>query len=313
MATTQAGNNMSVANGNPTIMRSTLLMAVRMYDQSPPISFYKKIAGKVLTSEQAYEETALVSGLMMPIVTPEYGVVPTDDVTTPYVKRHQPQKRTLQFRVSDEAFINDQYGILKGYGSLLKGVFEQAKEVAAAMYLNGCLDSNQIKTPAGQPLSSSAHPLDGGATDSNTFTTQQTLGVIALEDAVMNLMNQKAHKGYPAPKAGPFLLEVAPRNGMLAQRLIGSVNLPTTNNNDKNVVANSVRDLVVSPYYTNPEWWSLRSIDPGQHKRFMLQRYGFKLMPIVYDEDNDSWKVTAKESYLFDVADYRGTFYSTPS
>jgi hypothetical protein len=316
MATTQSGNNMSMTNGNPTIMRSNLLMAVKMYDEKPKLAFYNRIAGKILTTEQAYEETALVSGLMMPKVTDEYGPVPVDDITSPYWKRHKPEKRTLQFRVSDEAFINDRYGIMKSYGTLLKSAFDQAREVAAAVFLNSCTSPSLISTPAGQPLSSASHPLDASASpnvDANTFVTQQTLGVIALEDAAMGLRNQRAHKGYPSPKVPPFVLEVATRNGMVAKRLVAAGNLPTTNNNDKNVIANDVADVIVSPYFTNPEWWSLRCQDDSQHRRFMLQRYKFKLMPIVYDEDTDSWKITAKECYLFDVADYRGVWYSTPA
>jgi hypothetical protein len=316
MATTQAGNGMNVTNGNPTIMRSNLLMAVKLYDERPRLSFYKRIAGKVLTSEQAYEETALVSGIGMPTPTDEYGPVPTEDVTSTYWKRHTPQKRTLQLRISDEAFINDRYGIMKSYGELLRGSFEQAREFAAAVFLNACLDSATIKTPAGQALSSVNHPLDpsvSDATESNTFATQQTLGIIALEDAAMGLRNQRAHKGYPSPKMPPFVLECATRNGMVAKRLVAAGGLPTTNNNDKNVMANDIGDVIASPYFNHPEWWSLRCQDNSQHKRFLLERYKFKLMPIVYDEDTDSWKVTAKESYLFDVADFRGVWYSTPA
>jgi hypothetical protein len=313
------GNNMSVTFGNPTIMRKTLLMAVKMWDDVPRLKFYERIVGKTLNTDQAYEELALVSGLTTPSIVAEYGAVPTDDITSPFTKRTQPLKRMLQFRVSDEAFINDRYGIIKSYGTLLKGVFQQAKEIAAAIYLNGCTNSALIQTPAGQPLSSASHPLDGMASpnvDSNTFTTQQTLGIISLEDATMNLRNQRAHKGYPAPKVPPFALEVAPRNGLVAKRLVGSMNLPTTNNNDKNVVAGDIGDVIISPYYTNPEWWSIRCMDQSQHHRFLLERYGFKVMPIdygSYDPDTDSWKFTAKECYAFDVSDYRGVFYSTPS
>jgi hypothetical protein len=65
--------------------------------------------------------------------------------------------------------------------------------------------------------------------------------------------------------------------------------------------------------FTNPEWWALRSASEDEQPRFKLDRYGFKLMSIVYDDDTDSWKVTAKQSYLFDVTDYRGTFYSFAS
>jgi hypothetical protein len=310
--------NMSVLNGTPTIMRKTLLMAVKTWD-TPKLIFYKRICGRVFETEQAYEELAQVSGLMPPSIVPEYGLIPTDDMYEPYTKRTQPQKRALQFRVSDEAFINDRYGIIREYGQLLMEVFTQAREIAAAIYMNGCTNSSLIACPSGQPLASTAHPLDpmvSPNTDTSTFTTQQTLGIIALEDATMNLRNQKAHKGYPAPKIPPFSLEVAPRNGLVAKRLVGAQHLPTTDNNDPNPVGGDIGDVIVSPYYTNPEWWSIRCMDSQAQPRFMLQRYAFKVMPIdynSYDSDTDSWKFTAKECYAFDVKDYRGVFYSTPS
>ncbi len=307
--------------GNPDIMRANLLKAVKTYDGKPQVTFYDDLAGNLLTTEQLFEVAAQVSGLPLPSVTPEYGVIPTASMTQVARKQYNYQKRTLQFRWSDESFINDNYGIVKGYGTLIAGVFATAKDIAAAIYLNGCTASSIIATPNGQPLASTAHPLETG-TDSNTFTTQQTLGVIALEDATTALMNQQAYKNYPSPKFGPFQLEVAPRNNHLSARLIGADKQPQSFVNDPNSVggkANVGREVgivtkrVVSPFFTNPEWWALRSIDNSKHNRFMLSRYGFKIMPIVYDEDNDSWKVTAKEAYLFDVFDYRGTFYSTPS
>jgi hypothetical protein len=328
MPTTQASMGMSVLNGTPSLMRKTLLMAVKMWEP-PKLIFYKRICGKIFPTLQAYEELALVSGLTTPQIVGEYQDIPTDDLTTPYTKRTQPQKRALQFRVSDEAFENDRYGIIKEYGTLLMEVFIQAREIAAAVYLNGCTTvgagtypqstATSITCPSGQPLSSAAHPLDAlavPATDSNTFAIQQTLGIIALEDAAQNLRNQRAHKGYPAPKIAPFTLEVAPRNGLVAQRLVRATQLPTTNNNDPNPVGGYIGDIVDSPYFTNPEWWSLRCMAVSDQPRFMLSRYGFKVMPIdwgSYNRNNDSWEFTAKESYAFDVKDYRGVFYSTPS
>lgn len=263
MATTQTGLNMSVLNGTPTIMRKTLLMVVKDLGRAQADLLQEDLR-KVFDTEQAYEELAQVSGLTTPSIVPEYGVIPTDDMYEPFTKRTQPQKRALQFRVSDEAFINDRYGIIKEYGQLLMEVFTQAREIAAAIYMNGCLNSNLIACPSGQPLSSVSHPLDPMASptvDTSTFTTQQTLGIIALEDATMNLRNQRAHKGYPAPKIPPFSLEVAPRNGLVAKRLVGAQHLPTTDNNDPNPVGGDIGDIIVSPYYTNPEWWSIRCMD----------------------------------------------------
>jgi hypothetical protein len=263
----------------------------------------------------------MVNGLPLPLITGEQQTIASASIAQIAAKNYQPQKRALQYRISDEAFINDNYGVLKGGAMALKQVFQQAKETAAAVYMNGALTAATISTPLGQPLSSTAQPLESG-TDSNTFAVQQTLGIIALEDATSQLMQQKAHKGYAAPKFGPFQIEVAPRNNHLSARLIGADLFPTTPNNDKNSVAGNgqmgrvigtVTKRVVSPYFTNPEWWCLRSIAEEEQPRYMLLRYGFRLLPLFYDQDTDSWKITAKESYLFDVFDYRGTFYSTPS
>lgn len=298
--------------GNSDLMRKNLLMAYKAYDEQPKMTFWKDLAGRVMSSDQLNEVAALTGGLALPQIVGEYGNPPQDDIQQIQRKVYTPQKRMLQFRMSDEAFINDQYNIVKGYGAMMAGVFQQAKEIAAAVYLNGATDSTIISTPFSQPLASTAHPLQTG-TDSNTFVTQQTLGIIALEDANNNLQLQQAHKNYPMPKYGPFQLEVHPRNNMLSERLVHAGGLPQTNNNDTNPVSGQIKKRLVNPYFANPEWWCLRSVDAEQQGRLCLTRFGFKLTAIVYDPDTDSWKVTAKESYLFDVVDYRGSFYSTPS
>ncbi|MBS1721228.1 MAG: hypothetical protein JST35_12345 [Armatimonadetes bacterium] len=299
--------------GNPDLMRKNLLMAKKLYEEKARRKNYMTLSGRKISSNQLNEVIAMASGLDLPQVTPEFGAIQTSDMEQVARKVYTPQKRTLQFRVSDEAFINDQYGIIKSYGTLLASVFDQAREIAASVYMNGALDTSIISTPQGKPLAATDHPLASG-TDSNTFAgVQQTLGPIALEEAINQLMSQKAHKGYAAPKYGPFQLEVAPRNNFLARRIVGAVNQAGGNSNDPNALRDDVTKIVVVPQFTNPEWWCLRSIAEEEQPRFMLQRYAFKVMPIVYDEDVDAWKITAKESYLFDVNDYRGTFYSTPS
>src|SRR4051812_23245520 len=137
----------TTTNGNPDIMRSNLLRAIKAYDDQPEMTFFDELAGNILSSDQLFEIAAQVSGLPLPQVTAEYGVVPTADMQQIAKKTYTPQKRTLQFRMSDEAFINDQYGIVKSYGNVLAGVFKQAKDIAAAVYMNGATNANLIYTP----------------------------------------------------------------------------------------------------------------------------------------------------------------------
>jgi hypothetical protein len=298
----------------PLLIEKNLLMAVKLYDEQARIVYADEMAGNIIDTDQAYETIAQVNGLDLPQITAELGVVPITDMTQGPSAQYKGQKRTLSLRISDEAFIDDQYGIVRGYARELKTAFDQAREFAGAIFLNGCINTGLLVLPTGQTLASQTQPLQSG-TDTNTFmVNQQTLSIIALEDARANLMNQKAYKGYPAPKVGPMVLEVAPKNGLLAERLTGAKQFPTTPNNDPNPLGASVSKVITNPYFTNPEWWCLRMADNSRHKRFKLVRYGFRLMNKPrFDDTTDSWVVAAKEKYLYGAMDYRGQFFSTPN
>lgn len=309
----------TTTNGNVDLMRANLFKAFDLYDKTLRNQTYMTLAGNSGGTSQLYERVATVSGLQLPQVRSEFAPAPTSQVTEVSVANYQPQKRLLEFRMSDEAFINDQYGVVKGYGIMLKGVFDVGREYAAAVWVNGALDTAQIALPNGEALSSATHALEAG-TSSNTFSgTQQLLSIKALEDATANLLSQLAYKGYMSPRYGPYQLEVATINNHLANRLIGSDKLPQTFDNDPNSVAGmknpnnlgTVRRVVVNPAFSNPDWWALRSMPENENPRFWLDRYPFKLTQLMYDGHTDSWHVTAKESYLPCQFDWRGTFYST--
>jgi hypothetical protein len=112
------------------------------------------------------------------------------------------------------------------------------------------------------------------------------------------------------PISGPFNLEVAPGNALLAHRLVNSTLLPTTDLNDVNAVKGMIAKVVVNPWFTNAGYWAIHSKNPMENRRIFLERYPLKVTELVYDGDNDSWKVTVKQSYLFDVTDYRDAYYS---
>ncbi len=312
MATTTSSGSLS---GNPDLMRKNLMLAVKGYnEQSPNPNYQRLISGRTITTEQLGEVAAMASGLGLPTVVAEYGAVPSEDMIEVARKTYLQQARKMQFRISDEAFINDQYGIMKGYGKELALAFDVAKEIAAAnAFMNFVTGTTVTTTMRAQSLANTAHTISGGLTDSNTFTTQQTLGPIALEAALTALLDQKAEKGYVASKRGPYVLEVATRNKYLAERIVGSDKLAGGNQNDKNALSSDITSVICDEYFTNPEWWCVRVADKDRQPRFMLSRFPFKVTDLTFDQDVDAWKVMAKESYLFDVVDYRGTFYSTPS
>lgn len=305
------------AFGNPDLMRLNLFKAVRLYMETLLFPTWKIMVGNVGTTKQLYERIATVNGLPMPVITPEYGPIQVADIGEVNAANYQPQKRALAFRMSDESFINDQYGVVRSYGTELKTKFDLAREYAAAVYLNGAIDATQIALPNGETLSSATHALEVG-TNANTFTgIQQALSISALESLTAILAKTLAYKGYEDARWGPFRLEVSPVNGHLADRLISSDKYPQTNDNDPNSIKNNrngqmkVTDYVCLPTAANDDWWSLCAIDNNKHSRYCVERYPFKLTELVYDGGNDSWKVTAKESYIFVCFDYRGQAFST--
>lgn len=317
MATTAGGP----LYGNSDLFRANLKEALRLYDLNLMFPAYMLLAGVSGDSKQLYERFATVSGLSLPQPTAEFGVAPQSDIAEVAAANRQPIKQTLQMRISDESLINDQYGIVKSYGTELRSVFDIRREISASVYLNGCTDSTQINLINGEALSSATHALAVG-TDANTWLStenQQILSIKALEDATARISMQKSYKNYPAPRYGPFQLEVAQQNVHLANRLIGTDKLPQSLDNDINSVKQNpldrmmVKRVVSTPTFLNPEWWSLRAIPSSQHSRYWLIRYGFNLTEIRYKGSNDSWCVTAKENYIPLQGDYRGTFYSTPA
>lgn len=302
----------STAN-NAKLMRANLLAAIVMGDKNPEETWYDKLVDKNLSTRQAYEESALVSPLGLPAITGEYGSPPTEDISTPYSKTHTPVKRMLQFRVSSEALNRDHYGLMKQYGAMMRTAFIQSKEIAAAAFLNYATSSTILATPAGQPLASTAHPIELGGTTANTPSVGLTLGIQALETTIYHLTMQVSHKNQPQPVAGPYILEVHPKNLVLAQRLIGSSLRPETDINDKNVISGRFSSVVATPYFTHEEWWCVRTAKATQGHRFFLGEGKFVLTDLKYEEDNDSYKATAKETYLYDVFDWRGTYYQCPT
>lgn len=295
------------------LVRKNLLKGTTMTNESKRYNVCKKlVSGNEVSTTQLYEQTALLSGLGLPTVVNEYGALPTTQLTVPYTKTHTPLKRALQVRFSGEVQRKDQYGKIRGTGKSLSHVFYVMEEIDAAKYLNAATNSALLSTPAGQPYWSTAHPLESG-TDSNRFTTALALGASALEQAVQNLQGLKAHKGYVNPIAGPFCLEVASGNAMMAKRLLGSEYRPQSADNDINPIAGQVTEYISGPWFTNSGYWSIHSMSDMENRRIKITGEGFTVTGAEYDQDDDSWKMSARTEFIYDILDYRDVWGSPAS
>jgi len=178
--------------------------------------------------------------------------------------------------------------------------------------MNYATNSSLLSVPSGQPYWSTAHPTETG-TDANRFTTALSLGQSALEQACQNMMGLKDHKGNVHPIPGPFKLEVPPALSMLADRLVTSKLRPQSADNDNNPLVGMITEVVVGPWFTNAGYWSIHTSSSEDNRRFCMSEFGITFSDMEYVQDNDSYKITARESYLYDVFDYRDVWGSPAS
>lgn len=124
-------------------------------------------------------------------------------------------------------------------------------------------------TADGVAAFSTSHILAGasGGTFRNRPTTDVALSWNALRDAIMDLSTETKHdSGQLAMAVQDLYLIVAPRNEMLADRLVNSTNLPGSADNDRNSIK-ALRNIkvVVNPLITDGRVWALLPQNKSLH------------------------------------------------
>lgn len=294
--------------------RKNLLQAVKLYDPKQDVNFARQMAGNIIDSQQTFEEIAAYGGLSLPSKTTEYGNPPITEYEQIYTTPYRNNKMMLQFRVSNEAFDDEQgYGIVRSYGTDMAGVFQQKMEMDAAdTFMNLANDAVNNPGPDTKALGASDHPLEAGV-ESNILSPAETLAPQSITKMFARLKKTKAHKGYLMPIVGPGIIECSAENELLARQIMNSVKQSGENSNSSNEVGKLISGVIGNPYFTNTEWFAVRSANKRKHKRFVQIREGFTLVSWKYDEDSDSWKATARSRYVFGSMGFRGVVYSFAS
>lgn len=295
--------------------RKNLLQAVKLYDPNQEINMAREMAGNIVDTVQTFEEIAAYGGLSLPSKTTEYGNPPQTEYEQIYTAQYRNNKMMLQFRVSNEAFDDEQkgYGVVRAYGSDMASVFHQKMEIDAAdTFMNLANDAVNNAGPDGVALGSASHPLEIG-TESNILSPAETLAPQSVTKMFARLKKTKAHKGYLMPIVGPGVIECSAENELLARQIMNSVQQQGENSNSSNEIGKLISGVLANPYFTNQEWFAVRIANKRKHKRFVQIREGFNLTSWKYDEDTDSWKATARSRYVFGSMGFRGIVYSFAS
>lgn len=189
----------------------------------------------------------------------------------------------------------------------LKDSMMQKKEVLGAAVLNNGFSSS-YPIGDGQPVFSTAHPIDGG-TVANTFTVQADLNETSLEQAINGIQQFRNAAGLIV-MTKPTKLIVPTNNQWTATRLLESQFRTNTANNDISAIYNSSavpQGSRVNQFLTDQNSWYLMTDCSNGFKHY--EREAMET-DVYTDFDTDSLKAKAIERYSFGVSDFRGAWGS---
>jgi hypothetical protein len=164
-------------------------LRVERYEQEWPHLF------EVEESDKAYEEDVFEMGFGAAPEKAEGGAVAYDEGRELWVSQYYHRTVALAFAITEEAEEDGLYGSLASkYAQQLAVSMVHTKEVNAANVFNNGFNA-AFPGGDGQPLFSTVHPLGGGGTLANTFTSQADLSEAALESAAIAISQWTDDRG----------------------------------------------------------------------------------------------------------------------
>ena len=194
----------------------------------------------------------------------------------------------------------------------LQESFNQTKEIYAASVFNLGNVYQQSIGGDGQPLFSTAHPIDGGAY-SNTFTTAADLSETSLLSAMISIRRQYVDQAALKFYARGKMLLIPPELQPVAIRLLETPLRPGTGDNDVNAIRSTTGGLkegyFVNDYLTSPYAWFLLTNVPGFA---YMERIPFEMsMEVEFTTDN--LLVKGYERYSLSYYNPRAGFGTYPT
>jgi hypothetical protein len=266
----------------------------------------------VENSQKAYEEDVLLAGLAGAPVKPEGAPVAYDQGGEAFVSRYVHETIALAFSLTEEAEEDNLYGSIGNkYSKALARSMQHTKEVKGAATINNGFDS-AFPGGDGVELFSTLHPLFGGGTQANTFSTQADFSETSLEEALIAISKFVDERSIPIAVRATKLI-VPPDLMFVAERVLTSPYRPGTADNDVNAVKKM--GMVSGGCHknhrlTDPNQWTLITDCPDGLKHMVRKNIQRGLEG---DFETGNMRYKARERYTFGWSDYRGAFGSSGS
>ena len=268
---------------------------------------------EIESSERSFEEETKLSGFSAAPVKNEGQAIAYDNAQEAWTARYNHETIALGFSLTEEAIEDNLYDSLsKRYTKALARAMAYTKQVKGASTLNNAFAPSGYNGGDGVSLCSTAHPLVGGGTNSNTFSTQADLNETSLEAAVIQIAGWTDERGLLIA-AKPRKLVVPPALMFVAKRLLDTELRVGTTDNDINALkamGSIAEGYTVNHFLTDNNAWFVKTDVPNGLK--MFQRTALSnSMDGDFDTGNVRYK--SRERYSFGWSDPLGIFGSSGS
>ena len=259
------------------------------------------------TSDRAFEEEVMLSGLANAQVKPEGSGVTFDNAQETFTARYTMETVALAFAITEEEVEDNLYDRLSSrYTKALARSMANTKQVkAVAPLLNGFTTFNSGDNTT---LFNTAHPTIAG-TVSNTLATAADLNETSLEQSLIDIAAFTDERGLKIAAKGVKMI-VPSALQFQAERLMKSEGRVQTADNDINAIRSMgmvPQGYRVNNFLTDPNAFYIITDVPNGMKHFI--RTPIKTA-MEGDFDTGNLRFKARERYQFGVSDYRGIFAS---
>ena len=258
------------------------------------------------TSKRAYEEDFPIAGFGTLQSKPEGGSLIYQDGVQGDKKRYVWTTYGLAYRVTQEMYDDDLYGIMGGrFAKALGRSARNNEEIIHHAPFNNAFDTAYPGFQAAVSLCSTAHTTLRGATVSNRPATDVDFGLIPLQAAVEHFATLLDESGIPALFI-PRRVIYNPGDHWIVNTVLKSQFLPGTNQNDINQISHEGMMPHMSHYLTDSDAWFVQC---DQHDVNYFDRRPFTFANFDdFDTGDAKFKGTRRNGSGF--GDWRGIYGS---
>ena len=280
------------------------------YKQQP--EGWREFCSVAKESKKAYIEQVLMSGLGGGVVKAEGSGYTFDEGSEGWVSRLVFETVALAVAITEEAQEDDLYADLGSQmAKALARSMQYTKNVKGANLLNNAFTAGYTGGD-GKVLLATDHPLMGGGTLANTFTTQADLSETSLEDILILIGDAVDERGLPVHITAKKLVTPTELQ-FTAQRLLKTDGRVGTADNDINALKSMgliAGGFCSNVYLTDPDAWFITT--DAENGLQYIERSALK-KKMDGDDNTGNIRYRVRERYGFMFSNPRGLYGSSGS